>query len=60
MNLNKFWEIVKDREVWHAAVCGVAVGHDLVTKHNMLSRYNSPKAPMVPVAFELTKINGFL
>ena len=24
MNLNKFWEIVKDREVWHAAVHGVA------------------------------------
>ena len=24
MNLSKFWEIVKDREVWHAAVHGVA------------------------------------
>ena len=23
MSLNKFWEIVKDREVWHAAVYGV-------------------------------------
>ena len=23
MNLRKFWEIVKDRETWHAAVHGV-------------------------------------
>ena len=24
MNLGKFWEMVRDREVWHAAVHGVA------------------------------------
>ena len=24
MNLSKLWEIVKDREVWHAVVHGVA------------------------------------
>ena len=24
MNLSKFWDMVKDREVWHAAIPGVA------------------------------------
>ena len=29
MNLSKFWEMVKDREAWGAAVHGVErVGHD--------------------------------
>ena len=29
MNLSKLWEIVKDRETWHAAVHGVAKGSDM-------------------------------
>ena len=28
MNLSKVWDIVKDREVWHAAGNGVAKRHD--------------------------------
>ena len=34
MNLSKFWETVKDRDAWRAAVHGVAKSqHNLVTKH---------------------------
>ena len=31
MNLGKLREMVRDTEAWHAAVHGIAVGHDLVT-----------------------------
>ena len=27
MNLSKLWEMVKDREVWHATVLGVIKSH---------------------------------
>ena len=33
MSLSKPWEIVKDREAWHAAVYGLQrVGHNLATE----------------------------
>ena len=35
MNLSKLWEIIKDREAWHAAAHGLQrVGHDWATELN--------------------------
>ena len=35
MSLNKLWELVMDREAWHAAVVGLqSTGHDWVAELN--------------------------
>ena len=36
MSLNKFWEIMKDREAWHAAVRGVTKSHMAEQLNNKL------------------------
>ena len=38
VNLRKLWEMVEDREVWHAAVHGVTVRHDLATEQQQQKR----------------------
>ena len=35
MSLSKLWEIVKDREAWHAAVHGVTKNHNTARQQQM-------------------------
>ena len=41
ISLSKLWELVMDREAWHATVFGVTVRHDWVTELNVTIIYQN-------------------
>ena len=43
MSLSKLWEIVKDREAWHAAVHGAAKSQDMTERLNSSKIYMGPQ-----------------
>ena len=57
MSLSKLWEIVKDREVWHAAVHGVRVGCDLATEQQN-NRFNPGDWAAQGETFEPCSLGG--
>ena len=36
MSLSKLWEMVKDREAWHASMGSQRIRYDLATEHQQL------------------------
>ena len=58
MNLNKIWEIVKDRDAWYAAFHGVRVGHALAAEQKQQPPGNKKKMwtpfSICPSAFNLS------
>ena len=47
MNLSKLWEIVKDRDTWHAVVHGVTKSQAGLSNNNLLISYLPIKCAQV-------------
>ena len=47
MNLSKLWEIVKDREAWHAAVHGVTEGRTQLSDFTLTFHFHALEKEMV-------------
>ena len=71
MNLSKLWEMVEDREAWHAAIHGSQrVGHDLATEQRQtkveiwfskqnISSYGNKNNFTLAVCFVLCENNNY-
>ena len=56
MSLSGFWEVVKDKEVWHAAVYGVAKSQTWLSDWTTITYY----LYMINSNFEYSKIQVLL
>ena len=52
MSLRKLWEIVKDREAWHAAVHGITMSSTWLSEWTATMRREGPVKPVVHVGME--------
>ena len=63
LNLSKLWEIVKDKEAWHAAAHGLQrVGHDWATEQQQVQPWGREVSleTIVVITDQIQKTRGFM